>query len=133
MLKAYLMAQDLSRVDNADFDIFTRHLEPPPQGLCNVMTGIDWELADSFFSNPDNEDFYWETMEDLEEIIFHGDLAHDGSDVAVLINCVAGIHRCVAMAERLAGAVESWRGFFVDCNHMQLEQAIRVREERDYI
>ncbi|CAD6592868.1 MAG: hypothetical protein ASARMPREDX12_006537 [Alectoria sarmentosa] len=100
--------------------------EPPPERLCGRLTGLDYEIADSFFSFESNDlEFY----NALNEIQHQMKSRPRGGCVAVLINCMEGIHRSVAMAERLARAVRSRDGPKAECLHLDLGKGMKIRPE----
>lgn len=82
-------------------------LQAPPRHLLDRYTGASREISESFFSLPGNERFYQNSLDALEDELHR--LNNPLPSVAVLMNCRAGMHRSVAMAERLAGDVENWR------------------------
>lgn len=51
-----------------------------------------------------------------------------GKCVVVLINCTAGMHRSVAMAERLAERVGMREGFKAECLHLDLAKGADVQD-----
>lgn len=98
---------------------------PPPKQLCEKYTGLDYEVAKSFFSDQANEEKYHWALEKLSQA---RGLEPRGGCVAALINCTAGMHRSVAMAERLAIRVRSWDGFKAECLHLDLEKGIEIQK-----
>lgn len=99
--------------------------EPPPDPLCARLTGLDDELQHSFLSFPANKaEFHtawatlWRKMKREPQ----------GSCVVVKINCMAGMHRSVAMAERLAEQVRLRDGFRAECLHLDLAKGADVRD-----
>ncbi len=101
--------------------------KPPPQHLCDEFNGLDDEIVDSFFSVPANEEEFQSALSKLRERV---KLKRPQDCVAVEINCNAGRHRSVAMAERLAGAVRRWDGFKAECLHLDLEKGLRIQKEK---
>lgn len=107
------------------------HLRAPAARLCDRLTGLDDELADTFFSYPENEVFFWRQLQKLEDTVVSDPRApRNGMCVAVLVNCAAGMHRSVATAERLAAEVEEWGRFDVDVEHLDLEEGMRRQARR---
>ena len=98
-------------------------LEPPPQHLCERFTGQDDEIVKSFFSNDKNEEEFIRNWEKLKQRMKE----RGGGCVAALINCTAGRHRSVAMAERLATAVRSWDGCRAECVHLDIRKGRKVQ------
>ncbi|MCJ1424117.1 hypothetical protein MMC29_002004 [Sticta canariensis] len=106
-------------------------LEPPDRYILNHWHGLDPELAHAFFANPDNEDAYQENVALLQSSLHR--VPQSVTHVAVLTSCRAGMHRSVAMAERLAQEVGRWHGVRVKtCKHYDLEESIRSHEERGH-
>ena len=83
--------------------------QAPPRHLLQRYTGASFELARSFFSLPGHESLYRNCLRTLDDRLDSG-LADPrervGGCVAVVVNCRAGMHRSVAMVERLARDVE---------------------------
>lgn len=101
--------------------------KPPPQHLCDEFTGLDDEIVDSFFSIPANEEEFQSALSKLKKRV---KLKRLQDCVAVEINCNAGRHRSVAMAERLAEAVRRWHGFKAECLHLDLEKGLKMQKEK---
>ena len=101
--------------------------KPPPQHLCDEFTGLDHEIVDSFFSIPANEEEFQSALSKLKERV---KLKRPQDCVAVEINCNAGRHRSVAMAERLAKAVRRWDGVKAECLHLDLEKGLKIQKEK---
>lgn len=106
-------------------------LEPPDPYILHHWHGLNPELAHSFFANPDNEDAYQANVALLHSSLDR--VPQSMTHVAVLTSCRAGMHRSVAMAERLAREVGGWHGLRVErCKHYDLEESIRSHEERGH-
>lgn len=110
-------------------------LHPPSVWLQKRFTGLDAQLSDAFFARSLNEDacqialdrIYtaanrW-TAEDYEQV---------ENEVAVGVKCTAGMHRSVAMVERLADEVSAWRGVKVRVQHIDLREAVGAMEQKGY-
>lgn len=52
--------------------------------------------------------------------------------MAVLVKCTIGMHRSVAMAEKLAEEVARWKGVKVFCEHLDLNDAIAEMESKGH-
>lgn len=84
-------------------------VQTPPRHLLQRYTGASFELARSFFSLPGHEDLYHNCLRSLEDeldIRLSDPRERPGGCVAVVVNCRSGMHRSVAMVERLARDVE---------------------------
>lgn len=104
-------------------------LVPPDQHILHHWHGLDPELARAFFAHPANEEAYQQIVALLRSRLLRvpAHVAH----VAVLTSCIAGMHRSVAMAERLAREVGRWHGVSVErCRHLDLEDSVRSHERR---
>ena len=109
--------------------ISCKHLRCPPQRLLEKYTGLDPEISKSFFSDRKNEDAYRDALRRLKGIL--RDMKDKQPHLAVLVSCVHGMHRSVAMAERLAQEVRSWPGVKVlPCEHVDLKARMERRERR---
>lgn len=91
--------------------------EPPPHDLCEKFTGLHKEIREAFFAIRDNEEEFQSALKWLGQKLRGWPR---GGCVAVLINCWMGMHRSVAMAERLAKELNSWAGFRAECAHLDL-------------
>ena len=103
------------------------NLKPPQDHICEKYTGIDSKVADSFFSNSANERRFQEALDQIQRYLDKHD-DHVGC-VAIMVSCYLGVHRSVAMAERLATVVEKWTGLSVHCRHLDLGKGIE-RQQR---
>ena len=83
-------------------------LEPPPAYLCNRFTGLQREISDHFFSIPEHVDILEDVYSDLKEKIRDWSRDTDGHTLLVPVACRAGLHRSVAMAERIAKKISNW-------------------------
>lgn len=77
-----------------------RDLHPPPLALSSIYTGINKEVADTFWSHPEHEKAYHIALSKIGRLVKGLELA-DGKEFAVLINSRRGAHRSVAFAVRL--------------------------------
>lgn len=117
-------------------------MRPPSRDLRQRYTGASPRLAAAFFSLPGHEAYYRSMLEALRgqllgvlsdpEFRRSSSGRHGGGCVAVLLNCKAGMHRSVAVAERLAGDVESWRwrGVRVGVEHLDTDIERGIKRER---
>lgn len=97
--------------------------QPPPKHLCEKFTGQNKKIVDSFFSYRANEEEFRRALKEIWQGMEH---EARGGCVAALINCTAGMHRSVAMAETLAKVVGSWDGFKTGCLHLDLEKGKEI-------
>lgn len=166
-------------------------LKPPPDKICKGRTGLDYKVADSLFSDPDNDRCYhnalhkvrhyldehvqnaldqlrpylarhdrkvldkvrhssdWYDQEALDQVRYYLDrhdqkvLDHvqrylDEYDdqigcIAIMVSCHIGVHRSVAMAERLATETERrWTRLSVHCRHLDLGKGIARQRQAEY-
>ena len=106
-----------------------RAMQPPPRHLLDMYTGASATLAHAFFSIPGHETIYRDAYLALEDelgmlLTNRNPRLRPGGCVAMLINCTAGMHRSVAMAERLARDVQDfWRedGVVVEVEHLDTD------------
>ena len=108
------------------FNFDVSNLIPPHEDLCRRFTGRDPELANTFFNTADHEARYQRILVDtqtgIDEWLELG-ARLPRRDFAVLVGCRAGMHRSVAVAERLAKDLGKLRGPGMDlvrCLHMDL-------------
>ncbi|KAL9065779.1 MAG: hypothetical protein Q9161_008004 [Pseudevernia consocians] len=108
-------------------------MPPPPSQLLDMYTGACPELARYFFSMPGHETSYrnlFLTLEDRLESLLSEPRLRPGGCVAVLVNCTAGMHRSVAVAERMArDAQEEFRedGVVVEVEHLDTDVECGIR------
>lgn len=108
-------------------------LHAPPFGLQTRYTGLDHQISSGFFSHSRNEDAYEEALDQLYNSVKCWTPKSDlGEEMAVLVKCTMGMHRSVAMAEKLAEEVARWKGVKVFCEHLDLNDAIAEMESRGY-
>ena len=102
--------------------------EPPPLELREKYTGVDKELTDVYWSNPLHVKLLEETLDQLEVKILNGP-SQQGGCAAVVVNCVSGKHRSVAMAEKLADEMEQWDRIVVHREHLDTDVETRLTRE----
>ncbi|CAF9939728.1 hypothetical protein IMSHALPRED_001612 [Imshaugia aleurites] len=102
------------------------NLEPPSDHLLERFNGLDEEIVESFFSKERNEAKFHRTFQKLK----HEIKGRGRGCVTVLINCTAGRHRSVAMAERLATELR-WHGFNAECLHLDILKANNIQAENE--
>lgn len=120
-------------------------LHAPSFRLQKRYTGLDRPLAAAVFARSRNEDAYQRALDRIFAHVRHywtttpcssSSSSERGAEregeVAILVKCVRGMHRSVAMAERLAGEVGRWRGVRVSCEHLDLGEAVGGMVERGY-
>lgn len=121
------------------FDILT--MPAPSRELRQRYTGALPRFAAAFFSLPGHESYYRSMLaalrDQLREVLsdpefYRSSGRHGGRCVAVVLNCRAGMHRSVAVAERLARDVESWQwqGVRVGVEHLDTDIERGIKRER---
>lgn len=75
---------------------------------------------------PVYEGFYRDGMRRIESLL-PGRRYASGGCVAVVVNCRIGMHRSVAMAERMARRVRGWEGVRVVVEHLDTDVVRGVR------
>ena len=83
-------------------------LEPPSPATCQRFTGLQPEVVEAVFSNKDTNRLYVSALRTLKHEIRNWDFG-DGRYLVVPVACRAGVHRSVAMAERIAKAISKWQ------------------------
>lgn len=104
-------------------------LQAPPSHLCNRYTGLDRIVSDTFFSYPANEAFYRQNRASLEYGLNNYPSGPREGCVVIAVSCKAGVHRSVAMAERMTRSLRRG-GYVVSCEHLDLARSIARRGER---
>lgn len=95
---------------------------PPPKELCLQYCGLDRELSDWLFSHQEYRVRFKRALDRIEDGIEAWRPGRDGPRLCVIVNCQAGVHRSVAMAERLARKVNTWRGVRVTIEYVVLSR-----------
>lgn len=103
----------------------SKHL-PPPEHLCSRFNGLHPIIVHSFFSIEANEAEFHRALAELRGTV---KAMPQGGCVAYAINCTAGRHRSVAMAERLKDEVRHRYGYKAECLHLDLMKGGDVRDE----
>lgn len=110
-------------------------LHSPSVSLQKRFTGMDAQLSDAFFARSLNEEACQIALHRIYNAANHWtaeDYGQVEDEVAVGVKCTAGMHRSVAMAERLAEEVSAWRGVKVRVQHLDLREAVGAMEEKGY-
>ena len=115
-----------------------RGMQPPPRHLLDLYTGASPTLAHAFFSMPGHETTYRTAYRDLEDLLGmlltnRNPQIRPGGCVAFLISCRVGMHRSVAMAERLARDMQDlWRenGVRVEVEHLDTDIDRGIRRQQ---
>ncbi len=116
-----------------DFDV--SKLAPPKKDIQERFAGRDPELANTFFNTADHEAQYQAMLKATKNSIrtWRCPANPPEDEIAVLIGCQAGMHRSVAVAERLAKDIGGWHGSGVDsvrCMHMDLAENWMKQQRR---
>ena len=83
-------------------------LQPPSPATCNRFTGLEPEVAQAVFSNKTTNSLYVAVIRTLKQTIRDWDF-REGRYLVVPVACRAGVHRSVAMAERIAKTISEWQ------------------------
>ena len=106
-------------------------LPSPPRSLCKILTGLDRQIAEDFWSYSVNRKRYNQALDDIENILLN--ISGRRQPLGIGVFCVAGTHRSVAMAERLARCMSGWKGVWIrNVVHFDLaaEEERALRRER---
>jgi predicted protein tyrosine phosphatase len=103
-------------------------LIPPPASVCRKYTGLDAAVADDFFRHKGNQAVFEQKLREIEAFLAANPM-REGC-VAVMVSCVMGVHRSVAMAERLAFELRRRNGIKVETKHLDRQKWVeRMRKE----
>lgn len=83
-------------------------LQPPSPATCARFTGLEPEVVQAVFSNKTTNSLYATVLHTLKHEIRHWDF-REGRYLVVPVACRAGVHRSVAMAERIARTISEWQ------------------------
>lgn len=95
-------------------------------------TGLDRQISDAVFARSRSEATYQWALDRIFDQIRYWTPNCGYDEVMVLVKCMQGMHRSVAMAERLADEVRRWRGVLVRCEHLDLGEAVGAMVQRGY-
>lgn len=84
---------------------------PPPPEMCLRFSGLDRELSDWLFSHREYRVKYTRALDRIADAVGAWQPSRDGPRFSAVIKCKAGVHRSVAMADKLAWEVSSWKVF----------------------
>ena len=84
------------------------NLQPPSPPTCQRFTGLEPEVAGAVFSNKYTNSVYVSVIRTLKHEIRDWDFG-EGRYLVVPVACRAGVHRSVAMAERIAKTISKWQ------------------------
>ena len=102
-------------------------LRPPPREICAEHTGLDQQVSNIFFSDEQNNAVFHQKLHEIQAwIATHP--KHNGC-VAVLVSCRIGVHRSVAMAERLAKELRRRNGIMVTTKHLDKHLWVKKKME----
>lgn len=92
--------------------------------MCDQYTGLDYEIEEDFFSSKRGDEkkfqdpalfyeskstaLFYETFDRLLNTVKNWNFAIQDHFLKVPVACTAGVHRSVAMAEKLARRVSNW-------------------------
>lgn len=108
------------------------NLPPPSFALQKRYTGLDRPISDVFFRRSRNVSAYECALDRIYDQIRHWTPNRGYDEVVVLVKCMQGMHRSVAMAEKLADEVGNWGGVRVRCEHLDLGEAVGKMVMRGY-
>ena len=117
-----------------DYNIIYRvdcsHLPAPPSHLCNVSTGLYYESAEAFWKHQVNQERYRKAVDHINGLLYLA-LSRGQRSVAVAVFCMAGMHRSVALAERLARHFVTYPGLSVPKpKHLDMGGGVKRQQER---
>lgn len=112
----------------------TRLPTPSPR-LQERYTGLDRTLSDALFTCDLFKGAYHNALGRIYRAVnlwIQEDDYEEGEEVAVLVKCMAGMHRSVVMAEGLADEVDTWQGVQVRVKHVDMREAVGAMEEKGH-
>lgn len=95
---------------------------PPPTKMVQRYTGLDRKLSDWLFSHREYRVKCTRALDRIDDAIDAWRPSRDGPRLCVIVKCKAGVHRSVAMAERLAKEVRGWEGVRVSIEYVFLSR-----------
>ena len=99
-------------------------LRPLSKELHRRYCGLDPQIYEGVFALDENETLYRQAIETLSHILKDPRVSQGGS-FAVLVSCASGVHRSVAVAERMAKEVREWSEFDIESSvkHLDMEHS----------
>ncbi|KAL9120946.1 MAG: hypothetical protein Q9187_002496 [Circinaria calcarea] len=115
---------------NIIYRVDCSRLPPPPHHLCEVTTGLDVETAEAFWTRGTNNEYYHRVVGEINKAL-HVAWNEKNKVVIVAVFCMLGMHRSVAMADRLAKHFARFLGLSVlEPRHLDLAARIKRQRER---
>ena len=116
---------------NIVYRVDCSRLPAPPHHLCKVTTGLDVETAAAFWALGGNEEHYRRVVINTSKALHLALGDHKNQAVTVAVFCKLGMHRSVAMAERLAKHFAKVPGFSVlPVRHLDLATGVKRQQEK---
>lgn len=97
-------------------------MQPPPQALCVRFSGRDRELSDWLFARREYRVKYGHALEKIADAVERWRPRRHGQRFCAIVKCMHGMHRSVAMADKLAREVSRWDGVKVSVEYVLLSQ-----------
>ncbi|KAI4186669.1 MAG: hypothetical protein L6R41_003343 [Letrouitia leprolyta] len=101
---------------------------PPPNELCSRYCGLDRELSDWLFSHREYRARCSWALDMIQDGIDAWRPSRDRPRLCVIVKCKLGVHRSVAMAEKLARIVSGWRGVRVTIEYVILSRSAALSQ-----
>ncbi|KAI4133285.1 MAG: hypothetical protein LQ338_000343 [Usnochroma carphineum] len=95
-------------------------LEPPPRDMTLRYSGLDRELSDWLFSRGEYRRKYRRAIDKIADAVDRWRPSRHGPRFVAIVKCMAGVHRSVAMAEKLAREVGRWEGVSVTIEYQSV-------------
>ncbi|MCJ1403365.1 hypothetical protein MMC11_006588 [Xylographa trunciseda] len=112
----------LPNLDTPDYHIDCSHLRPPSAQLRKAMNGTDAPFRRAFFSDAEAHDALDLHLADLFASLQHLRRTQGGGLLTIMVYCLLGVHRSVAMAETLGKRARHWPGVNVVVSHLDLHR-----------
>ncbi|KAL9014440.1 MAG: hypothetical protein Q9173_000922 [Seirophora scorigena] len=108
------------------------NLAPPSRNMCLRYSGLDRELSDWLFARREYRVKYQRALDKIEDALDRWRPGRDGPRLVAIVKCKAGVHRSVAMAEKLAKEVKRWKGVRTSVEYVvqSLSELIGVGENQ---
>ena len=109
-------------------DLHVDKLPAPSRSFLTRFNGTDSRLAKAFFRIPQAQEMYEQALEDIDRKI--AKRKRGRREAVVLVRCLAGVHRSVAMARRIGKELNRWEGLRATVTHQDLKRNWPLMQER---
>ncbi|KAL8647931.1 MAG: hypothetical protein Q9210_005269 [Variospora velana] len=101
-------------------DLRCDSLPYPCRGMLLRYSGMDRELSEWFFAHREYRVTHNRALDEIDDALEKWQPNRHGPRLVAIVRCKAGVHRSVAMAERLAREVRRWDGVRITMSSIKI-------------